>query len=68
MKYTNNETSKELLYALYYGNETLKQGSETAFSDVMNELIYNYVTVKGYGDLFAAAEEEMSSKIVQSKW
>lgn len=55
-------------YALYYGNETLKQGSETAFSDVMNELIYNYVTVKGYGDLFAAAEEEMSSKIVQSKW
>jgi len=59
---TNNEISKEL-YG-YLSSDIIGSGS---FSDVMNNLVYKYVTLNGLEDSFYIYKQEASEKIIRSR-
>lgn len=59
---TNNEISKEL-YG-YLSSDIIGSGS---FQDVMNNLVYKYVTLNGLEDSFYIYKQEASEKIIRSR-
>lgn len=59
---TNNEISKEL-----YGNLSSDIIGSGSFQDVMNNLVYKYVTLNGLEDSFYIYKQEASEKIIQSR-
>ena len=59
---TNNEISKEL-----YGNLSSDIIGSGSFQDVMNNLVYKYVTLNGLEDSFYIYKQEASEKIIRSR-
>lgn len=59
---TNNEISKEL-----YGNLSSDIKGSGSFQDVMNNLVYKYVTLNGLEDSFYIYKQEASDKIIRSR-
>lgn len=59
---TNNEISKEL-----YGDLSPDIIGSGSFQDVMNNLVYKYVTLNGLEDSFYIYKQEASEKIIRSR-
>ena len=59
---TNNEISKEL-----YGDLSPDIIGSGSFQDVMNNLVYKYVTLNGLEDSFYIYNQEASEKIIRSR-